>query len=146
MGNTKQKAKDIIFKICRYDPEKNNTPYWQDFKLHVKPGMTVLDGLHEIKGSEDQSLSMRYSCRMGVCGSCGMLINGRPTLACNTQILEVTGSVLTLAPLPNFNIIKDLVPDLTPMFEKHTAIMPNIQGAGPKRNGKSNQGVLSVRR
>ncbi len=79
---------------------------------------------------------------MGVCGSCGMLINGRPCLACNTQILEVTGSRevsdsqevsdsrLVLAPMPNYAVIKDLVPDLTSMFEKHASVRPYIQRKG----------------
>jgi succinate dehydrogenase / fumarate reductase iron-sulfur subunit len=53
---------------------------------------------------------------MGVCGSCGMMINGVPALSCNTQILDVTTTALTLAPLPNFKLIKDLVADLVPMF------------------------------
>ena len=88
--------------------------------------MTVLDGLHYIKENLDQTLAWRYSCRMGVCGSCGMLINGVPALACNTQILEVAGTGSALGPLPNFDIVRDLVPDLTAMFEKHRALTPFI--------------------
>ena len=121
-----QKETDIAFYIRRYNPEVNTKPYWQEFKVHIEPGMTVLDGLHLIKETQDASLSLRYSCRMGVCGSCGMLLNGRPSLACNTQILDIAAKKLTIAPLPNFDIIKDLVPDLAPMFEKHIAINPHI--------------------
>jgi succinate dehydrogenase / fumarate reductase iron-sulfur subunit len=63
---------------------------------------------------------------MGVCGSCGMLLNGRPMLACNTQILHITDRDLTLGPLPNFDIIRDLVPDLLTMFEKHRRVTPYV--------------------
>ncbi len=72
------------------------------------------------------SLAWRSSCRMGVCGSCGMLINGRAMLACNTQILDISSSALTISALPNFNIIRDLVPDLSSQFEKHARIEPMI--------------------
>ena len=121
-----QKACDVIFHIRRYNPEKDSKPYMQQFSVHVEPGMTVLDGLHQIKRKHDLTLAWRYSCRMGVCGSCGMLINGRATLACNTQVFEVSDKAITIAPLPNFRIIRDLVPDLTQMLENHRQIKPLI--------------------
>ena len=119
-------ARDILFVIRRYNPETDAAPHNKEYTVHVEPGMTVLDGLHEIKNNQDSTLSWRFSCRMGVCGSCGMLIGGKPMLACNTQILHLTDRVLTVGPLPNFQIIKDLVPDLRPMFEKHMAGEPFI--------------------
>ena len=118
---------NIIFYIRRFDPEHDEAPWLQQFTVQVERGMTILDGLHQIKETQDSSLAWRFSCRMGVCGSCAMLINGKPTLACNTQILEVTNQTITLAPLPNFAIIKDLVPDLEPLFEKHRYIHPYIK-------------------
>jgi succinate dehydrogenase / fumarate reductase iron-sulfur subunit len=102
--------------IRRFDPDKDKAPREQQYVLQVERGMTVLDGLHMIKQTQDPTLGFRFSCRMGVCGSCGMMINGVPGLACNTQIFDVTTTALTLAPLPNFNIIRDLVADLVPMF------------------------------
>ena len=116
----------IIFYIRRFDPENDKAPWLQQFTVQVEKGMTILDGLHQIKETQDSSLAWRFSCRMGVCGSCAMLINGKPALACNTQILEVN-QIITLAPLPNFAIIKDFVPDLTPLFEKHRSIHPYIK-------------------
>ena len=118
---------NIIFYIRRFDPEHDEAPWLQQFTVQVERGMTILDGLHQIKETQDSSLAWRFSCRMGVCGSCAMLINGKPALACNTQILEVSDQIITLAPLPNFAIIKDLVPDLTPLFEKHRYIHPYIK-------------------
>jgi succinate dehydrogenase / fumarate reductase iron-sulfur subunit len=120
-------ARDILFHVRRFHPEQKSEPWWQDYTVRVEPGMTVLDGLHRIKETVDPTLSYRYSCRMGVCGSCGMLINGRPCLACNTQILEVTRNRLALAAMPNYEIVKDLVPALTPLFEKHVAVHPYIE-------------------
>jgi succinate dehydrogenase / fumarate reductase iron-sulfur subunit len=79
-----------------------------------------------IKERLSPTLAWRSSCRMGVCGSCGMFINGSPRLACNTQIAELGGSLVTVAPLPNFNIIRDLVPDLTPMIQAHVEAMPYL--------------------
>jgi len=119
-------SRDVIFHVRKFDPTKDAAPYIQLFTVPVKQGMTVLDGLHYIKEHHDQTLAWRYSCRMGVCGSCGMLINGRPTLACNTQILDVASNQLTIGPLPNFDIVRDLAPDLSSMIEKHRSIRPFI--------------------
>jgi succinate dehydrogenase / fumarate reductase iron-sulfur subunit len=94
------------------------------FSVPVTKGLTVLDGLHYIKENLDSSLAWRYSCRMGVCGSCGMFINSYPRLACNTQILELKADTIHLKPLPNFDIIKDLVPDLSALFQKHRLVKP----------------------
>jgi succinate dehydrogenase / fumarate reductase iron-sulfur subunit len=117
---------EITFRIRRFDPAVDAAPHWADFSLPYSVGMTVLDGLKLIKESRSASLAWRSSCRMGVCGSCGMFINGRPRLACNTQIAELGTSLVTVAPLPNFHIVRDLVPDLSPMFDAHVALMPYI--------------------
>jgi succinate dehydrogenase / fumarate reductase iron-sulfur subunit len=127
MEQTRQTTREITFHIRRYTPEKDKKPYIVSYKVPVRPGMTVLEGLHYIKENLDQGLAWRYSCRMGVCGSCGMLLNGQPMLACNTQILDIAAAELSLGPLPNFEIIRDLIPDLMPMFDKHRAVMPFIR-------------------
>jgi len=116
MEKETEKVNNITVYIRRFDPEKDAAPRQQQYTLQVEKGMTVLDGLHMIKQTQDPTINFRFSCRMGVCGSCGMMINGVPALSCNTQILDVTTTALTLAPLPNFNIIRDLVADLVPMF------------------------------
>ncbi len=123
----KPDTKTVLFRVRRFDPAKDSAPYYQDFKVPVPPGMVVLDGLWHIKQHLDGSLAWRASCRMGVCGSCGMLVNGSPMLACNTQVRDVADEVLLLAPLPNFAIVRDLVPDLAPMFAKHKALLPFIK-------------------
>ncbi len=128
MDQLGQEKREITVYIDRYDPERAENPRWrQKYTLLVEPGMTVLDGLHLLKETQDPTLSYRFSCRMAVCGSCGMLINGKPMLACNTQILQVADKVLTIAPMPNYDIIRDLVPDLTLFFEKHRSVQPYLQ-------------------
>ncbi len=119
-------ATEITFRIRRFDPAVDAEPHWDDFPLPYTPGMTVLDGLKVIKETKAPSLAWRSSCRMGVCGSCGMFINGSPRLGCNTQISALGTALVTVAPLPNFNIVRDLVPDLAPMFDAHVAMMPYV--------------------
>jgi succinate dehydrogenase / fumarate reductase iron-sulfur subunit len=115
---------EVVYEIRRFDPEKDTAPHWEEYRIDAHTGMTVLEGLWKIKETQSPSLAWRVSCRMGICGSCGMLINGSARLACNTQIAELGTDVVTVAPLPNFDIIRDLVPDLTPMFDTHTALSP----------------------
>jgi succinate dehydrogenase / fumarate reductase iron-sulfur subunit len=117
-------VKDITFRVQRFNPEKDAKPYLQEFSVPVKRGTTILDGLLYIKENLDSSLAFRTSCRMGVCGSCGMLINEYPHLACHTQVEEFHAGTLTIKPLPNMPIIKDLVPALDTLFEKHRSIKP----------------------
>ena len=122
----KQKTEQITFRVQRYNPENGSKPYIQEFIVPSSRGMTVLDGLIYIKENLDSTIAFRASCRMAICGSCGMLINNYPHLACHTQIEEFHSDRLTIKPLPNFPIIKDLVVDLTPFFEIHKAIKPYI--------------------
>jgi succinate dehydrogenase / fumarate reductase iron-sulfur subunit len=126
MPEINNKISPIQFHVSRYNPETDPVPYVKTYQVPVHAGMTVLDGLHYIKDNLDSTLAWRYSCRMGICGSCGMLMNGRPGLACNTQILEICDTSLTVAPLPNFGIIRDLVPDLWTMLDKHRSVKPYI--------------------
>ncbi len=119
-------VRQINFHVSRYNPESDAAPYVKVYTLPVREGMTVLDGPHYIKDNLDPTLAWRYSCRMGICGSCGMLLNGRPGLACNTQILHIADANLTVGPLPNFEIIRDLVPDLMTMFDKHRFVQPYV--------------------
>ncbi len=116
--------REITYRVRRFRPEEDRRPIWQTYRIAYAPGMTVLDGLWLIKETMDPTLAFRASCRMGVCGSCGMLVNGQPRLACNTQIAELGSGTVTVAPLPNFDIVRDLVPDLCSMFDRHTALKP----------------------
>lgn len=116
----------VTYRIRRFDPARDAAPHFETYTIPYTLGLTVLDGLWRIKELLAPDLSWRASCRMGVCGSCGMLINGMARLACNTQISELGTDQLVLAPLPNFNIIRDLVPDLMPMIATHQELHPYI--------------------
>ncbi len=114
---------EVTFRIKRFDGEKS---YWQTFKVPVYRGMTVLEGLYYIKENYDGTLAFRASCRMSVCGSCAIKINGKPRLACETQILSLGSSNIDIEPLDNFKVIKDLITDFEGFFKKHEHVKPYI--------------------
>jgi succinate dehydrogenase / fumarate reductase, iron-sulfur subunit len=118
--------KTVVFEVLRYNPEKDGAPRLQEYSVPVTKGMTVLDGLTWIKEHLDPTLAWRSSCRMGVCGSCGMFINGLPRLACNNQIMHLHSDRVTVKPLPNYDMIRDLVPDLEGFFTKHRSAKPYL--------------------
>lgn len=122
-------ARTITFRLRRYNPDRDSEPRWETRQLQVPEGMTVLEALHAIKHEQDATLAWRSSCRMGICGSCGMFINGLPRLACQTQVLHLEADTVEVAPLPNYPHVKDLVPDLEPLFEKHAAVKPYLINA-----------------
>ncbi len=80
---------DVRFRIHRLDPEVDVTPRYQVYTVDVDGDMTVLDALHQIKWYQDGTVTFRRSCRSAICGSCGMLINGRNRLACNTRVTDL---------------------------------------------------------
>ena len=117
--------KEIIveLKIKRFDPEQNRH-FESIYKVPAIQGMSILDVLNYIKEKIDGTLTFRHSCRMGICGSCGVLVNGKAMLACHTQVLHLGERRLEIEPLPNLPIIKDLVVDFDPFFTKFTKITP----------------------
>ncbi len=119
-------VKKVKFRVFRYDPEKDEKPHYSEYTIEAWKGMSVLDALNEIKAEQDPTLSWRQSCRMGVCGSCAMVINGKPALACQTQVLKLDSDVITIEPLKSFPVIKDLAPDLQNLFRHHTHVKPYI--------------------
>ncbi len=116
----------LTFTIQRFNPEVDSTPHPQEFRLDVGRGMTVLDALIRIKNECDGSLALRYSCRSAICGSCSMTINGSEKLACRTSLrkeLDRHGHIV-VAPLRNLPVIKDLVVDMAPFWEKIHDVHP----------------------
>ena len=125
-SKTNRFGKEIEFRVLRFNPEKDERPYYQNYRLTLERGMTVLDALMELKETQDPTLSYRKSCRMGICGSCAMYVNGMPYLACQTQVSELDSELIVVRPLPNFPILRDLVPDLRSLFQFHQEIRPYI--------------------
>jgi len=113
--------KTIEFKVQRFDPEGKKS-YLSTYQVPVARGMTILEALNYIKDNLDATLSFRQSCRMGICGSCGINIDGKPRLACYTQILDLGADSLLLEPLSNMPVIKDLVVDIEPFFDNYKKI------------------------
>jgi len=116
-----QLEKIVEFKICRFNPKKDRH-YVSTYKVPVRKGMTLLDALMYIKDNFDGTLAFRHSCRMGVCGSCGIMVNGKPMLACYTQVLHLNADVLVIEPLQNMPVIKDLVVDIQLFFDTYDRI------------------------
>ncbi len=101
------KPRCLTLRILRSAPGTHVEPEWQDFAIEEGEGMTLFIALNEIRQNLDPSLQFDFVCRAGICGSCGMLIDGRPGLACRTLTKDL-GSTITLAPLPVFELIGDL--------------------------------------
>jgi len=118
-------ASAYTFKILRTDRKKpGDTPRFQTYRVKVIPGLTVLGVLNRIRDEIDGTLSFRSSCRSAVCGSCAMVINGRIDLACRTQAASFGTNTIILEPLPNMEIVKDLVVDMTPFWKMYETVKP----------------------
>jgi len=116
--------KSVVIRVRRYDGQKT---WWQEYKVEVpSERISVLDLLVRLREEQDPTLAVRYSCRMAICGSCGMVINGVPRLACQTLVSELKTEFITVEPMWNHKVIKDLVVDLEPDFEKVRRIKPYI--------------------
>lgn len=104
-----EKHRTLTFEILRYNPQiKGDTPKMQQYEVVEAPGMTVFIALNEIREEQDPSLQFDFVCRAGICGSCGMIINGEPKLACRTLTDTYPTGKITLLPLPTFELIGDL--------------------------------------
>ena len=118
------------FKIYRFDPDRHTKPEWQDYELRLEASdRMVLDALERLR-AQDDSIAFRRSCREGVCGSDAMNINGRNALACITRLAGLSEPV-TLAPLPSFPVIRDLIVDMTQFFAHYHAIKPYVMNDEP---------------
>ena len=106
--NPPASGQKIRINVLRYNPrEPGSAPHIQTYELEQTEGMTLFIALTEIREKQDPSLQFDFVCRAGICGSCAMVVNGRPTLACRVLTRDV-GPDITLAPLPVFELIGDL--------------------------------------
>jgi len=112
------------FHVYRWNPDDGQNPVVDTFEVDLdRCGPMVLDALLKIKNEMDSTLTLRRSCREGICGSCAMNIDGSNTLACTKAIAEIEGDV-KVYPLPHMPVIKDLVPDLTHFYAQYASIKP----------------------
>lgn len=126
-------ANTIKIDVMRYRPTEDEAPWSQSFTIEWTPDMSILDALQLIKDDFEPELAYRWSCRMEVCGSCGMVVNDVPKLACSTFVREYAdvGSI-SIAPLDQMPVEKDLVVDINPFIEKLDSIKPFIVHPDPK--------------
>ncbi|GIX06255.1 MAG: hypothetical protein KatS3mg115_0658 [Candidatus Poribacteria bacterium] len=129
---------EVTFRIRRFNPEKDTEPYWQEYRFEPPAGATLLDCLNHIKWHLDGTLTYRMSCRSAICGSCAMRVNGGGQLVCNAQWADHVqpDGTITIEPVGNFPVIKDLVVDQRPFWEKIQAVEPylhNDESAGAGR-------------
>jgi fumarate reductase iron-sulfur subunit len=116
----------VTLAVARYRPEQETEPVVQDYEVPFRKDWVVLDALNYIKDRVDGSLSYRWSCRMGVCGSCGMMVNGQPKLTCAAFLADYLPGPIRVEPLRYFPIIRDLVVDITDFLGKLKKVKPWI--------------------
>jgi len=116
----------LELEILRYDPEKDQEPRFQNYPVTCKEEWMVLDAINYVKEEVDTTLSYRWSCHMAVCGSCGMMIDGKPKLACKASVRDYAGKKVRIEPLANFPIERDLVVNQDDFMAKLKKVKPYI--------------------
>ena len=129
-------AENYALKIRRFDPESGEPAYWQEFNVELEPERSVLDGILQVRGDQDGSLAIRCSCQAAICGSCGVKINGRSRLACNTQLGDAAASAkngaIVVEPMGNMPVLKDLIVDMDAVhWKKVQRVVPWLLPDGP---------------
>jgi fumarate reductase iron-sulfur subunit len=124
--------KQITLQVARYRPEQESEPVFDEYQVPCPNDWVVLDGLNHIKDQLDGTLSYRWSCRMGICGSCGMTVNGEPKLTCATFLTDYAPGPVRVEPLRNFPVIRDLIVDLGDFMQKLVRVKPWIIRAAEK--------------
>lgn len=124
--------KTISMEVLRYRPEQDEAPFFQTYQVPFTDDMSVLQGLLYIKDDLDETLSFRWSCRMAICGSCGMMINGNPKLSCKTFLRDIYPATVRVEALNHFPIERDLVVVMDDFIDKLERIQPYIIPAEPR--------------
>jgi len=125
-------ADRIKLQVTRYRPEEELEATVQEYEVPCPKEWVVLDGLNYVKDHLDGTLSYRWSCRMGICGSCGMTVNGEPKLTCATFLSQYGGGPVRVEPLRNFPVIRDLVVDIGDFMKKLVKVKPWLVRAEEK--------------
>jgi fumarate reductase iron-sulfur subunit len=119
-------ADKIALEVTRFSPERDKEPRLATYEVPLRKEWVVLDALNYVKDKVDGSLSFRWSCRMGVCGSCGMMVNGEPKLTCATFLSDYAPGPVRVEPLKNFPVMRDLIVEITDFLAKLTKVKPWI--------------------
>jgi fumarate reductase iron-sulfur subunit len=122
----------IEIQVLRYRPEQEDVPIWQSYQVPFTEDMSVLQGLQFIKDDIDGTLAFRWSCRMAICGSCGMMINSKPSLSCQTFLRDLLPGPVRIEALAHLPIERDLVVSVEPFVKKLEGIKPYIIPKEPR--------------
>jgi len=122
------KIRTLDIEILRYDPDKDQQPYFQTYQVPCQEEWVILDAINYIKDNLDRTLSYRWSCHMAVCGSCGMMVNGEPLLSCHAFVRDMPDKV-KIEPLENFPIARDLIVEMDGFMDKLSSVKPYINAA-----------------
>ncbi|MDX1548289.1 MAG: 2Fe-2S iron-sulfur cluster-binding protein, partial [Rhodothermales bacterium] len=114
----------IALEVFRYRPEQERAPTFDTYEVPLRREWVVLDALNYIKDELDGTLSFRHSCRMGVCGSCGMTVNGEPVLSCAAFLDAYRPGPIRVEPLEHFPVVRDLVIEMSDFMEKLNRVQP----------------------
>ncbi|OFV85865.1 MAG: fumarate reductase [Acidobacteria bacterium RBG_16_70_10] len=116
----------VALEVARYRPEREAEPTFETYEVPLRRDWVVLDALNYVKDSLDGTLSFRWSCRMGVCGSCGMMVNGEPKLTCAAFLTDHLPGPIRVEPLRFFPVVRDLVVDISDFMSKLKKVKPWI--------------------
>ncbi len=122
----------VEIQVLRYRPEEEDTPVWQSYAVPFSSDMSVLQALQYIKDELDGSLSFRWSCRMAICGSCGMMVNGKPHLSCQTFVRDLLPGPVRIEALAHFPIERDLIVDVGRFVRKLESVKPYLIPREPR--------------
>ena len=120
----------VTVRIRRSGPEDEPGGRLESFRIAMEPKQSVLDLVVAIQNTQDPTLAFRYSCRAGMCGTCSMRVNGKNRWTCRTSV-EKLGAEITLEPLPNFPVLRDLAVDMGPFFDHYRRVNPKFAPANP---------------
>src|ERR671910_789244 len=143
---------DYTIRVRRFDPESGQAAYWQDFGVDLEPERSVLDAVLRAKWDEDGSLAIRCSCQAAICGSCGIRVNGKSALACNTKLGEAMERAekygfdrIVVEPMGNMPVIKDLIVDMDAVhWKKVQRVVPWLLPVGDPRDAHHEDRLLDL--
>jgi succinate dehydrogenase/fumarate reductase iron-sulfur protein len=139
MNPPNESSDSYRLEVLRYDEGRDEPPRFQAYEIPAEEGTSLLSALLQIQDEQDPTLAFRCACRGLVCGSCGMVVNGQPTLACRTRLADLPTRRIVVEPLPGFEVIKDLVVDLEPFWEKYEQIQPWLHAPADPGNTRMSE-------
>jgi fumarate reductase iron-sulfur subunit len=125
-------GRTVTFEVLRYRPEQEDAPVWQRYEVPYRDDLSVLQALQHIKDEIDGTLSFRWSCRMAICGSCGMMVDGKPMLSCQTFVRDLLPGPIKVEPLAHLPIERDLVVEVDGFVDKLQSVKPWLMPKTPR--------------